>query len=119
MTRTSPQEDLYSGTSCTWLQSFCDSLNLSNNCYSRILGIRDSLGRKVRDVQGRGCGAGTERGRTAVARCDIDLGVLKTQQKHDREARGDQEQAGLLKTTGRGDLLAFLQHVGWGREPFY
>ena len=54
MTRASPQEDLYSGASCTRLQSFCDTLNLSNNCYSQILGITDLLGRKVRDVQGRG-----------------------------------------------------------------
>ena len=76
----------------------CDFTNLSNNRYSQVPGNRDRLGSKARDVQGKD----TEKvqrkgGRRSPG--ETDWGVLKTQPKHDYEARGDQEQADRLEIT--------------------
>lgn len=82
------------------LQS-CDFTNLSNNSYSQVPGNRDRLGNKVRDVQGKDAEEVQRKGGWRSPDEILTGGVLKTQQQHGHEARGDQEQADLLEITGR------------------
>lgn len=55
-----------------------------------------------------------------MKRCLCGVGArTRILQKLECETRGAQEQAGMLEIIGRGDVLAFLQHVGWELEPFW